>query len=431
VLVSVDGPAAIFLAVGVATLAAALLPRLLRRAPISMPAVFLAMGALGFWLLPQLPDPSPTEHPAIALHLTEICVIVSLMGAGLAINRPFAWRTWGTTWRLLAVTMPLSMIAVGVMGWAALGLGAASAMLLAAALAPTDPVLATEVQVSEPVDEPGTQDDEARFALTSEAGLNDGLAFPFTYAAIAVSVSGLAPAGWLGRWVLVDVVWRLSVGVAVGLLVGWLLGRLFFSSFAERLRLTEHTQGFAALAATFLAYGLAELAEGYGFVAVFVCAVTLRGTERTHEYHKVLHAFVEQIERLLTVAVIVLVGGAVARGAFTDLGWAEVGVVLAFLLVVRPLAGWVALLGGRTGPRERAVVSFFGVRGVGSLFYVAYAVQEGDFVDADRLWAIVGLVVVGSVLIHGVAATPVMRELDRRRSGRASAVGEASAGTHV
>jgi len=428
---AVDGPAAIFLAVGLATLAAAVLPRLLRRAPISMPAVFLATGALGFWLLPQLPDPSPTDHPEIALHLTEICVLVSLMGAGLAINRPFAWRTWGSTWRLLAITMPLSMIAVGVMGWTALGLGAASAMLLAAALAPTDPVLATEVQVSEPVDEPGTQDDEARFALTSEAGLNDGLAFPFTYAAIAVSLSGLAPGGWLGRWVLLDVVWRLSVGVAIGFLVGWLLGRLFFSSFAERLRITEHTQGFVALAATFLAYGLAEVAEGYGFVAVFVCAVALRGTEREHEYHKVLHSFVEQIERLLTVAVIVLVGGAVARGAFTELGWAEVGVVLAFLLVVRPLAGWVALRGGRTGPRERAVISFFGVRGVGSLFYIAYAVQEGDFADADRLWAIVGLAVVGSVLIHGVAATPVMRSLDRRRERRAAAVGDAAAETPV
>lgn len=431
VLVSVDGPAAIFLAVGLATLAAAVLPRLLRRAPISMPAVFLATGALGFSLLPQLPDPSPIDHPEIALHLTEICVIVSLMGAGLAINRPFAWGTWGTTWRLLAITMPLSMVAVGVMGWAALGLGAASAMLLAAALAPTDPVLATEVQVSEPVDEPGTQDDEARFALTSEAGLNDGLAFPFTYAAIAVSLSGLAPGGWLGRWALLDVVWRLSVGVAIGFLVGWLLGRLFFSSLAERLRITEHTQGFAALAATFLAYGVAEVAEGYGFIAVFVCAVTLRGTERAHKYHKVLHAFVEQIERLLTVAVIVLVGGALARGAFAGLGWAEVGLVLAFLLVVRPLAGWVALRGGRTGPRERAVVSFFGVRGVGSLFYVAYAVQEGEFPDADRLWAIVGLVVVGSVLIHGAAATPVMRALDRRRERRATAVGEAAAETPV
>lgn len=427
----VDGPAAVFLAVGVATLAAAVLPRLLVRAPISMPAVFLGMGALGFWLLPQLPDPSPSEHPDIALHLTEVCVIVSLMGAGLAINRPFAWRTWGTTWRLLGITMPLSMIAIGLLGWAGLGLGVASAMLLAAALAPTDPVLASEVQVSEPVDEPGTQDDEARFALTSEAGLNDGLAFPFTYAAIAVSLSGVAPGGWLGRWFLLDVVWRLSVGVAIGLLVGWLLGRLFFSSFADRLHLTEHTQGFVALAATFLAYGVAELAEGYGFVAVFVCAVALRGTEREHEYHKVLHSFVEQIERLLTVAVIVLLGGALVRGAFTGFGWAEVGLVLVFLLVVRPLAGWVALHGGRTGPRERAVVAFFGVRGVGSLFYIAYAVQEGDFADADRLWGIVALVVVGSVLIHGAAATPVMRALDRRRDRHARSEGRNPAETPV
>ncbi|QCB95005.1 cation:proton antiporter [Cellulomonas shaoxiangyii] len=427
----VDGPAAIFLAVGVATLAAAVLPRLLRRAPVSMPAVFLAMGALGFWLLPQLPDPSPTEHPDIALHLTEVCVIVSLMGAGLAINRPFSWRSWGTTWRLLAITMPLSMVAVGVLGWAVLGLGVASAMLLAAALAPTDPVLATEVQVTEPVDEPGTQDDEARFALTSEAGLNDGLAFPFTYAAIAVSLSGLAPGGWLGRWVLLDVVWRLSVGVALGFLVGWLLGRLFFSSFAERLRITEHTQGFVALAAIFLAYGGAEMAEGYGFVAVFVCAVALRGTEREHEYHKVLHAFVEQIERLLTVAVIVLLGGALVRGVFSGLGWAELGVALVFLLVVRPLTGWVALRGGRTGPRERAVVAFFGVRGVGSLFYVAYAVQEGEFADADRLWGVAALVVVASVLIHGAAATPVMRALDRRRERHARVAGEDPATTPV
>ncbi|UZN03273.1 cation:proton antiporter [Cellulomonas sp. S1-8] len=427
----VDGPASVFLAVGVATLAAAVLPRLLRRAPMSMPAVFLGMGALGFWLLPQLPDPSPTEHPDIALHLTEVCVIVSLMGAGLAINRPFAWRTWGTTWRLLAITMPLSMIAVGVLGWAALGLGAASALLLAAALAPTDPVLATEVQVSEPVDEPGTQDDEARFALTSEAGLNDGLAFPFTYAAIAVSLSGLAPGAWLGHWFLLDVVWRLGVGVAIGFLVGWLLGRLFFSSFADRLRITEHTQGFVALAATFLAYGVAELAEGYGFVAVFVCAVALRGTERDHEYHKVLHAFVEQIERLLTVAVIVLLGGALVRGAFSGFGWAEVGLVLVFLLVVRPVAGWIALRGARTGPGERAVVAFFGVRGVGSLFYVAYAVQEGEFADADRLWGIVALGVVGSVLIHGAAATPAMRALDRRRERLARATGGDPAETPV
>ncbi|VTR78557.1 K(+)/H(+) antiporter NhaP [Cellulomonas hominis] len=421
--IALDGTAAGFLAIGVATLAAAVLPRALRRFPLSMPTVFLGAGALAFWLMPGLPDPDPIEHGAVALHLTEVCVVVSLMGAGLAINRPPGRRAWGTTWRLLAITMPLSMVAVTALGWGVLGLGAASAMLLGAVLAPTDPVLATEVQVSEPVDDPGVVDDEARFALTSEAGLNDGLAFPFTYAAIAVSLAGLAPAGWLGHWLLVDVLWRLSMGVLGGIVVGWLLGRLFFSAFADRVRLTEHAQGFVAVAATFLAYGLTELAEGYGFVAVFVCAVTLRTAERHHSYHRVLHSFVEQVERLLTVAVIVLLGGALVRGVLAGVGWVEVLVALVVLLVVRPLAGWVALLGGRTGPWERRVVAFFGVRGVGTFFYVAYALEHGDFPDEERLWAVAALVVVGSVLVHGVASTPAMRWLDRSRARRASEAG--------
>lgn len=414
-MIPLDGTGIVFAAVGLATLAAALLPRVLHRAPISMPQVFLAAGFLAFLLLPQLPDPDPLAHPSVAVHLTEICVIVSLMGAGLALNRPFRWRSWGTTWRLLAITMPLSMLAVGVLGWAALGLGAAGAVLLAAALAPTDPVLATEVQVSEPVDEPGVDDDEARFALTSEAGLNDGLAFPFTYAAVAISLAGVAPGGWLGSWLAVDVVWRLALGAAGGLAVGWLLGKLFFSGAAERFRLTEHVQGFVALAATFLAYGLTEVLQGYGFVAVFVCACTLRAAERSHSYHRVLHSFVEQVERLLTVAVLVLLGGAVARGLLAGVGWLEIGVALAVVLLVRPLAGWVGLAGGRTGPRERAVIAFFGVRGVGSLFYVAYAVQEGAFAEKESLWAVVALVVITSVVVHGLTSTSAMRFLDKAR----------------
>lgn len=414
-MIEFDGVGAVFAAIGLAALGAALLPRALGRLPVSMPMVFLAAGMIAFALIPSLPDPIPSEHPVAALHLTEVCVIVSLMGAGLALNRPFGWHLWSSTWRLLAITMPLSMLAVGVLGWLALGLGAASAVLLAAALAPTDPVLATEVQVSEPVFDPEIGDDEARFSLTSEAGLNDGLAFPFTYAAIAISLVGIAPSAWLGQWVLLDVVWRLGVGVAIGLGVGWLLGRLFFSSLSERLRITEKAEGFVALAATFLAYGLAELAEGYGFIAVFVCACAMRASERHHGYHGVLHKFVEQIERLLTVAVVVLLGGAVSRGLFEKLGWVEVTVALAVILIIRPVAGWIALTPGKTGPRERSVISFFGVRGVGSLFYIAYALQEGHFPDGDRLWAIVSLVVVASIVIHGIAATPVMSVLDRRR----------------
>ncbi|WP_309104434.1 cation:proton antiporter [Microbacterium sp.] len=423
-----DSVGLLYFAASIATLVAALLPRLLRRAPISMPILFVAAGVGAFALFPDLPDPDPIQHPEFALHLTELCVIVSLMGAGLAINRRFQWRTWSTTWRLLAITMPLSILAVALLGWWALGLGIASAALLAAALSPTDPVLASEVQVSEPLteDESG-DDDEARFAVTSEAGLNDGLAFPFTYAAIAISTVGLAPSGWLGQWLLIDVLWRLAVGVVVGLGTGWLLRRVFFSAISQRLGITDRADGFIALGATFLAYGAAEVAEGYGFIAVFVCACTIRAGEQAHGLHSVLHTFVEQIERLLTVVVLVLLGGAVARGLLESLTPADYLFAAVLLLVIRPVTGWLALTPGKTGPRERAVISFFGVRGVGSLFYIAYALQHGDFPGADRLWAVVSLVILGSVLIHGVAATPSMVALDRARRRRATDRGDGGA----
>jgi NhaP-type Na+/H+ or K+/H+ antiporter len=420
-MIEFDGEASIFAAIGLATLAAALLPRLLGRLPISMPMVFLAAGMLVFTLIPSLPDPIPTEHPEVALHLTEVCVIVSLMGAGLALNRVPSWRGWSSTWRLLGIAMPISILAVFLLGWGPLGLGIAGAALLAAAIAPTDPVLATEVQVAEPASDDDALDDEARFALTSEAGLNDGLAFPFTMAAIAISLVGIAPGGWLAEWALIDVFWRIGVGVLVGLVAGWLLGRLFFSG---GLRIADRAEGFVALAATFLAYGAAELAEGYGFIAVFVCACAFRASERAHEYHGVLHKFVEQVERILTVTVVILLGGAVARGLLAGIDWIDVLVALVVLLVVRPAAGLLALTPGKTGPRERSVIAFFGVRGVGSFFYIAYALGNGSFPEADRLWAITSLIVVGSIVIHGIAATPVMISLDRRRRRAARASDE-------
>jgi NhaP-type Na+/H+ or K+/H+ antiporter len=415
--VVVAEPAAVvYAAAGFATLAAALLPRLLGRAPVSMPMVFLVVGGLAFTVIGPLPDPDPHQHGGVALHLAELCVIVSLMGAGLALNRSVSLRGWASTWRLLGITMPLTMLAVVLLGVGLLGLGVAAAILLAAALAPTDPVLATEVQVGEPADDPEADEDEVRFALTSEAGLNDGLAFPFTYLAIAVA----APGAWLGHWLAVDVLWRLGVGLVVGLAMGWALRKLFFAARSATFRLAEHAEGFVALAATFLAYGLAELAEGYGFVAVFVCACTIRSAERAHGYHRVLHQYVEQIERMLTVVIIFLLGGAVATGLFAGTTWQEIVVALAVLLVIRPLAGLVGLAGGGTGPRDRVAISVFGVRGVGSIFYVAYGVASGQFADPGTLWRLVGLVIVGSIVIHGISATPAMRMLDRTRARAAA-----------
>jgi sodium/hydrogen antiporter len=415
-----DLAAVVYAAAGVATLGAALLPRLLGRAPVSMPMVFLGVGALAFTVIEPLPAPDPVHHAPIALHLTELCVIVSLMGAGLALNRPVGWRSWATTWRLLGITMPLTILVVALLGWWLLGLGLAAALLLAAALAPTDPVLATEVQVAEPAEQPESDEDEVRFALTSEAGLNDGLAFPFTYAAVAMSLVGVAPSGWLPHWLAVDVVWRLGAGVLIGLLIGWGLRKLFFAAPSERFRLAEHAEGFVALAATFLAYGATEMAEGYGFVAVFVCACTIRAGERAHGYHRVLHQYVEQIERMLTVLVIFLLGGAAATGLFAGTTWGDILLAALVLLVVRPLASLVGLAGGQAGPRERTVISVFGVRGVGSVFYVAYGIDAGDFADAQTVWRVVGLVVVGSIVLHGITATPVMRLLDRKRAALAA-----------
>jgi NhaP-type Na+/H+ or K+/H+ antiporter len=417
----VDPTGSTYALAGAAALLAALLPRLLRRLPVSVPMVVVAIGVVVFALVSGLPDPDPMEHSAIAVHLTEACVIVSLLGAGLALDRPLGWHRWATTWRLLAITMPLTIVATALLGGWLLGLGAAAAVLLAAVLAPTDPVLATEVQVGEPTEDIESED-EARFALTAEAGLNDGLAFPFTYAAIAMATVGAAPSEWLVDWLLLDVLWRLAAGVAVGIAVGWVLRLLFFSTRSQEAGLAERAEGFVALATVFLAYGVTELAEGYGFVAVFVCACTIRAAERAHGQHKTLHTYVEQVERLLTMVLLVLLGGAVARGALADVTWAEVALAVLVLFVVRPLTGWLGLARGKTGRRERAVISFFGVRGIGSLYYLAYALDKAEFAGAEQLWRVTVLVVLGSVVVHGIAATPVMARLDRRREKAAVAL---------
>ena len=414
----------LFAAAGAAVFVAAILPKVLRNVPFSMPMVFLGAGMAAFALIPALPDPDPLVHGDFTTHLAEVCVIISLMGAGLALDRPVGRRSWSTTWRLLGIAMPLCIIALTLLGLWLLGLGLGAALLVASSLAPTDPVLASEVQVGEPADEEEAADkeDEVRFALTSEAGLNDGLAFPFVYLAIAVSVAGASPLAWFPTWFGVDVLWRLGVGLVLGFATGKLLGRLFFAAPTESIRLSSHSEGFVALAATFLAYGLTEMVEGYGFIAVFVCAVTIRAAEHTHGYHRVLHSYVEQLERLLTVVILVLLGGAITRGLLADIGWAEWLVALAFLLLVRPLAAWTGLLRGKTGPRERIAISFFGIRGIGSLYYLSYALGKGQFMaEAERLWAIVGLVVALSIVIHGATTSPLMNRLDQLRKQRAVA----------
>ena len=396
---------------GLAFMGAAWLPRFLQGRPLSFPIFYVGLGAVLFSLPLGLPDPHPLRNRELTERFTELLIIVALMGAGLKLDRPLSPGGWNITWRLLAITMPLTVAATALLGWWALGLAPVSALLLGAVLAPTDPVLAADVQV----DAPGEGgEDEVRFGLTSEAGLNDGLAFPLTYIAILAATYGLASQNWLGDWTVYYLLYKVAVGVAVGWLLGGLLMQLIF-----RTEVTSHLaktgEGFVALAIVLLVYGVTELLQGYGFLAVFVSALALRHYEREHEYHGSLHGFIEQGERLLMVVALVAFGGAAARGLFSDLTWGGVAVGAALVFLIRPAFGLLGLLGVRLPWRERFALAFFGIRGIGSFYYLAYALNQTRFPGADTLWSDVGFAVLLSIFVHGVSAPVAIAKLDEKR----------------
>ncbi len=401
-------------ALGVAVLAAAALPTLLARRPLSLPIIHLVAGAALFGLVTGLPDPDPLGDDAVLERISEIVVIISLMGAGLRLDRAVGWRSWSLTWRLLAITMPLTIAATALLGWVALGLAPAGALLLGAVLAPTDPVLASDVQVEGP-GEGNDDEDEVRTTLTAEAGLNDALAFPFTNLAIAVVAGG----SWVGEWVLEDVVVKLAVGLAVGLVGGRALAWVAFRA-PKTTSFERSADGVVAFGATLTVYAMTELLHGYGFLAVFVAALVLRDHERDHDYHTVLHEFSDGLERIGSVLLLLLVGGAIARGALGPLAMADALVAVALVLVVRPLAGWLALLRSGTARHERVVIAAFGIRGMGSVYYLAHATGQADFAEADRLWAIVLATIATSIVVHGATAGAALWRADLERvDGRA------------
>jgi NhaP-type Na+/H+ or K+/H+ antiporter len=422
---------ALYLVAGLAILLAALLPSVLSRLAISPPMVLLAAG-MGMGLLPVGDDAilDPVRHHVMVEQVTQFAVLLALMGVGLALDRPLRlrhprdWRRWSATWRMLLAAMPLTIGAVWLLGWWGIGLAPATALLLGAVLAPTDPVLAGDVQVGGPDVETLEADDsderhEVRFALTSEAGLNDGLAFPFVYAAIFLVEKGTT-LSWVGTWVAWELVGKVVVGFLVGALVGWLLAKLAFRARRVSLRLAEQGEPLLALAALATSFGAAELVGGYGFIAVFCCGMAVRNAERSHDYQEAMHGVVERLERLFTLLVLLCLGMAMTRGLLDALDWRGVAVGVALILVLRPLSGVLSLLpfarrGHGMDNRERLVTAFFGVRGVGSLFYLAYAAGQADFEELRWLWSTIAFTIGLSVVVHGVLAKPAMNWLERPR----------------
>ena len=238
---------------------------------------------------------------------------------------------------------------------------------------------------------------------------------------------------WVGGWVAWELIGKVAIGVGCGWIVGMLLARLAFRAPARSLRFAETAEAIVALSAVFVSYGLAEAVGGYGFLAVFCTAIALRAFERGHEYHRVLHEFVGQLERLLTLALLLVFGYALMRGILGGLTWSAVLWGLCAVLLVRPVTAWLSLRrldNNRFNPDParndgnhritpsyndyRRSIAFFGVRGIGSFYYLAFALNTARFPEADVLWATVSFVVLASVVIHGVSAAPVLRALDRR-----------------
>ena len=388
------------------------LPRLVSGREPAASALLIGLGYAVFALVPGMPAAiDPISRPGLWERVSEICVIVGLFGVGLRIDRLRKRALWRPTLRLLAIAMPVTIALMAWLGWWIGGMTLAGALLLGAVLAPTDPVLAGDVQVGPPLE---GGEHPVRFALTTEAGLNDGLAFPFVYLALAIAASGLTGAV-IGDWLWRDLVYRVVVGGAGGVVVGWLLGQVLFVWPRENA-LAKSEAGVIALAGVLAAYGITELVEGYGFVAAFVAGVTLRRAESGHEFHVRLHDFLLNIEHALTSLLLVALGAALPV-LLPALDWAGVAIALGLIFVVRPLVAFAALHGAMKG-RARLVVAFYGVRGIGSIYYLGYAGTHADLVNEPQLWAIIAFTIVASTLVHGfTAGLAVERATGRTATG--------------
>lgn len=406
-------------AIGAGILLAYWIPRFFSGREPAASGLLIGAGALVYTLVPGMPEAiDPRTRPQLWELTSELAVIVALFGTGIRIDNLTSYERWRPTVRLLAVVMPLTILSVALLGWWWAGMTLAGGLLLGAVLAPTDPVLAGDVQVGPPTE---GGEHPVRFSLTAEAGLNDGLAFPFVYLGLIVAAHGLAPGGWALEWFARDVLYRIIVGALSGAGIGWVLGKLLFSVPARNL-LADTGSGVLALAGVLLCYGATELIEGYGFIAAFVMGLALRRAEAEHAFHGTLHSFSQAIEHALTSILLVLIGG-VLPILWSELNWAYVGISLALIFVVRPVFGWLGLAGTDLKPRERLVVAAYGVRGIGSIYYLGYATHHLELVNEGQLWATIAFTITLSTLVHGLTAGAAVEKVTQEEKERPAETG--------
>lgn len=414
-------PATWFILIGLLLLIVGFTFSYLRNVPITSAIVYLVAGCIVGPMGLGLFHFNPLEQSGLLEVLTEVAVLISLYCAGLKMPRPVTFSRWRSPLQLAVLSMAFSVGLVTLFAYYWLNLPLGGAVLLGAVVAPTDPVLATDVQVRH-ADDP----DGLRFALTCEAGINDGSAFPFVMLGLGLlGLHDLGDSG--GRWLIMDVLWATGAGVSIGILTGSLAGWLVY-----RLRRaftgTVFLESFLGLGLIAFAYGICLLVEAWGFLGVFSAAVALRHTElklaggvgsasflalpkdRLPREAGDVHLsessliFNEHLERIAEIVLILLIGGSLFWNSWS---WRAVGFAAFLFLVARPLSVHLGLLGSGESMRIRNLVGWFGVRGIGSMYYLMYAIQH-DLPEplALELLHLTLIVVALSILVHGISVKP-------------------------
>ena len=425
-----------FTVVGLLLVGVALAISTIQRLPLTTALLYLGIGWLlgpevfGLLALDALRDSAFLEH------LSEIVVIVSLFSVGLKLRVPIRDPRWRTAFILAFGSMTLTVALVTIAGVYLLGLPVGGAVLLGAVMAPTDPVLASDVQVGDPFDR-----DPLRFSLTGEAGLNDGTAFPFVMLGLGLLGLHEIGEGWW-RWWTVDVLWAVTGGLGIGVLLGTAVGQLVLYLRRAR-REAVGSDDFIAIGLIALSYGVALLCHAYGFLAVFAAGLALRGLEMRHSAGRAPEAVkraaessltaadesathpekapaymteavrhvTEQLERIGEIVIVLIVGALLGPGttSLQALGFSAV-----LLLIIRPVAVMAGLIGQGQSRVERGLLAWFGIRGVGSIYYLMFAIGHGLPDDlARQLITLVITTVTVSTVVHGASVTALMARYAR------------------
>ena len=419
-----------FILIGCLMLARGLAATSIARLPFTSSMVYLGVGLLVGPMVLGLFSLDLVKQAPLLETLTEIAVLISLFSAGVKMPVPFTLARWMPSLRLAWLSMALSVALVTAFACLVLDLPLGAGILLGAILAPTDPVLATDVQVRHPGDS-----EHLRFTLTSEAGMNDGSGFPFVM--LGLGLLGQHELGHGGlTWLWHDLLWgsaaAVAIGVAGGALLAWLGWQLRGKD--PKHEMLDDLVGLGLIA---LVYGVATWLQAWGFLAVFFAGVALRQTElrlagapedkhgllqaeQVHEDSAVKPAnsptpltvsaeslvFKEHLEHLSELTLVLLLGGAVSAAAWN---WRTLGMALFLILVARPVSVMLGLLGSDTGMRLRGMAAWFGVRGIGSVFYLCYAINHGLPEGLARELSNMTIVVVMvSIVVHGISVTPLL-----------------------